>query len=392
MSTPSDPDDYLFPLPSTDPKLPESKKVKRKLTPRPLNAPDQLAFFQALHGTPVGIGYTVAVLESLPRFVLGGKLRYTRQAKLYRTGYKVGDQHYPAWIVPALVQRDKDSDELFAVLPGQREELVMRVLIEMFAEQHMSRLYEARIAELRYGRINLTLTDLQTRLRARNKEYKISELRESLIVMKRAESHVKCPGVPDIYDNYLTSVYFAGETLDDGETLTHCVVFLNPATTAAILRLAVWPIDNDKVCRLNLSLARWLATRISNRWRQAKQGDAQALVGYSLLLSTILEEACLRTSGKTPLKEYARRVRDALAELKEAGYLAVYPKSYDEELIYAQPNGGRPAMVDVKWTIYLSMRFTDEIVAGCVEMDRRREEQKRLLQNVVASTGPKQLE
>ena len=370
------PSDQLIPLPPAA--SAKRKKAVRKLVPVPSDAPEQLAFYQSLFGTPSGTGYTFDLWDAIPKFVLS-KTRYHKQATVFETSFVWDDKTIPVEIMPALIRRSAASTVLEAVLPGPREELVWRILIEMAAEQSMPQLYEAKVDKLRYGRVDFTLNGLRDRLASRGKGYRLDELREALVVLKRAECHVKHLNIPDSYDNYLTSLYFAGESIADGEALTHCVAFLNPIVTNSILNLECCPIDSEKVCNLNHSLARWLITKISNRYRQAEQDDAQKGKGYPLLLTTIIQEACLVATERTKLRDQAVRVREALNELAESGYLCGFPRAYDEEPRYARAHRvGRTSLIDVKWTIYLSSRFAETIVAGNAEMAARRERRRQI--------------
>ena len=164
------PSDHLIPLPPAPAAPAKRKKAVRKLVPVPPDAPEQLAFYQSLFGTPTGTGYTFALWEAVPKFVLT-KLRYHKQANVFETSFVWSDMTIPVEIMPALIRRNAASTVLEAVFPGSREELVWRILIEIAAEQSMPQLYEAKVDKLRYGRVDFTLTGLRDRLAARGKSY-----------------------------------------------------------------------------------------------------------------------------------------------------------------------------------------------------------------------------
>jgi len=67
-------------------------------------------------------------------------------------------------------------------------------------------------------------------------------------------------------------------------------------------------------------------------------------------------------------------VRQALNDLKQTGFLSI-SDAYLEEPIYAKSaNGrGRPTLKDVRWTLYPSNAFAEEIITGNAAMKQLRE-------------------
>ncbi len=85
----------------------------------------------------------------------------------------------------------------------------------------------------------------------------------------------------------------------------------------------------------------------------------------------------LAESGIAPearLRDNAQRVRQALDDLKQTGFLSI-SDAYLEEPIYAKSvNGrGRPTLKDVRWTLYPSNAFAEEIITGNAAMKQLRE-------------------
>jgi hypothetical protein len=85
----------------------------------------------------------------------------------------------------------------------------------------------------------------------------------------------------------------------------------------------------------------------------------------------------LAESGIAPearLRDNAQRVRQALDDLKQTGFLSI-SDAYLEEPIYAKSaNGrGRPTLKDVRWTLYPSNAFAEEIITGNAAMKKLRE-------------------
>ena len=76
----------------------------------------------------------------------------------------------------------------------------------------------------------------------------------------------------------------------------------------------------------------------------------------------------------TRLRDNAQRVRQALDDLKQTGFLSI-ADAYLEEPIYAKSadGRGRPTLKDVRWTLYPSNAFAEKIIAGNSAMKKLRE-------------------
>jgi hypothetical protein len=138
----------------------------------------------------------------------------------------------------------------------------------------------------------------------------------------------------------------------------------HPLATQAILGLAFYPINQLRVGKLKRPLARWLTTRMSHNYRQARKNSFVQNEGYHISLKTILEERGL--SREARLWDNLKSVREALTEMTKRRILSeMHP--FDEELIHA-PSKGRPKIVDAIWTLYASAEFVDEIIGGNKQM------------------------
>jgi hypothetical protein len=72
----------------------------------------------------------------------------------------------------------------------------------------------------------------------------------------------------------------------------------HPLATQAILGLAFYPINQLRVGKLKRSLARWLTTRMSHNYRQARKNSFVQNEGYHISLKTILEERGLSREAR----------------------------------------------------------------------------------------------
>jgi hypothetical protein len=379
----------LFDLPETPAKRPDSTAVvpvnrKRRqsseqLEPAPIHV--QVAYQQSFFGTPENTGYTLDFWEAIPKFRLTHR-RYHDKAKVWETSFRWQDQKIDVEITPALIRRNPDKDDLEAVIPGPREEVVWRVLIELAAEQSMNNPVMQYPQQKEDGpfaaKVCFSLNGLRDRLADRGKAYRISEIEEALIVLNGAKCKMTLPPgitLPGVkardFSYYLPHLHLRGAKLEDGTTATTCIALLNPIATNAILQLRCWPIDNARVLRLAMPLARWLITRLSNRYRQANEANAITGQGYHLMLSTILTESGMIPEKRT--RDSIDRVREALRELTAADYFSEW-KPYTEDIVYTTIGSTRQrSIIDVKWTFFPSNNLSDHIINGNKTMSARRE-------------------
>jgi len=149
----------------------------------------------------------------------------------------------------------------------------------------------------------------------------------------------------------------------------------HPKATAAVLQLAFYPINQLRVGKLKRPLARWLTTRMSHNFRQARRSSFVQNTGYHISLQTILEERGLPREKR--LRANVEAVRAALEEMKRERILSKM-KPFDEELHHAAGKG-RPKIIDAIWTLYPFTEFVDEIISGNQEMKAHRDEGERQL-------------
>jgi hypothetical protein len=138
----------------------------------------------------------------------------------------------------------------------------------------------------------------------------------------------------------------------------------HPLATEAILQMAYYPINALRVGKLKSALARWLTTRMSHNYRQARRNGWIDGDGYHISLETILAERGMVKEKR--LRDNVDSVRTALAEMKKEKIL-YQPKPYDEKLTLAPGRGGRK-IVGAVWTLYPSHEFVEEIIRGNEQM------------------------
>ena len=144
-----------------------------------------------------------------------------------------------------------------------------------------------------------------------------------------------------------------------------CVAMtFHPLATEAILQMAYYPINALRVGKLKSAFARWLTTRMSHNYRQARRNGWLDGDGYHISLETILAERGLVKEKR--LRDNVDSVRASLAEMKKEKILCEW-KPYDEKLTLAAGRGGRK-IVGAVWTLYPSHEFVEEIIRGNEQM------------------------
>ena len=260
------------------------------------------------------------------------------------------------------------------VFAGAREELVERAL-RFIAVQQIAKTKLTQ--DVQTGRqavtIFFSLSMLRRHLEQLGHGYKLSEIKEALDILADTRIAVEEQTIEaktgrqrrtrdfaSILTHYTASTVEGDTTGDEA----YVAMTFHPAATAAILQLAFYPINQLRVGKLKRPLARWLTTRMSHNYRQAKKNGFVDKSGYHISLKTILDERGL--PRETRLRANVESVRTALKEMRERRILAEM-MGYDEQLIHA-PSKRRPKIVDAIWTLYPSSEFVEEIVNGNKDM------------------------
>src|SRR5271166_5540261 len=293
-----------------------------------------LDFFDAIPKYPFSVTTAIPIAQRIEApFTLRGK-------------------KYIAEILPAQI-KDAETDKERLVFPGAREELVERALRFIAVQQ----IAQTKLTpDLQTGRqavtIFFSLSMLRRHLEELGHGYKLSEIKEALDILAD------------------TRIAVEEQTIEGDHTgeETYIAMTFHPAATAAILQLAFYPINQLRVGKLKRPLARWLTTRMSHNYRQARKNSFVQNEGYHISLKTILDERGLPREAR--LRDNLRSVREALTEMKQRRILSeMLP--FQEKLIHA-PSKGRPKIVDAIWTLYPSQELVDEIIGGNKQIDQAR--------------------
>jgi hypothetical protein len=314
--------------------------------------------------------HTLDLFDAVPKYPFA-TTRFVDQAERIAVDFKFGTRLYRSEILPAQIKDSKTGQERL-VFPGGREELVERAL-RYLAVQQVAKVRLTNADGRHSVTVFFTLSMLRRHLEKLGHGFMLSEIKEALDILSgtmitihvvsdeglgKAKRAKAMKGL--ILTNY---THDFAEQDPTGEDSAVAMTF-HPLATEAILQMAYYPINALRVGKLKSALARWLTTRMSHNYRQARRNGWIDGDGYHISLETILAERGMVKEKR--LRDNVDSVRTALAEMKTEKIL-YQPKPYDEKLTLAPGRGGRK-IVGAVWTLYPSHEFVEEIIRGNEQM------------------------
>jgi len=333
---------------------------------------EQLSLFDAFLSAKPEQSRTLDIWDLLPKFLFT-HARESDGNLIEFNNVKIGEQVLKVSLSAAILSSDSlpgDPDtgpkRSRMVFPGEREELVERALRKMAVQRQIGTGLAANKQKETVVRITFTLSQLRRELEAAGHKFTIDQLAEALEVLGSA--HIRPCGLIGDWEfsesrPLLTVSRKARRGDKTGRQWIYTVDF-HPLAIRAILSGAWQGINYARVMELEEPLARWIATRMNNRFRQArswKERIRKGENGYALTLRMILDESGIRPDKD--LRHTIKRVEKALKELCSDGFL----ERCEKEISYDRTRG-RPKIVDVRWTLFPSINFASEIVRDCHEL------------------------
>src|SRR5271165_727396 len=337
-----------------------------RLTQAKMSDEEQLELLLPWYTQNTSESRTLDLFDAIPKYPFPSTTTSTKADRI-QAPFTLRGTKYLAEILPAQI-KDATTGRERLVFPGSREELVERAL-RFIAVQQIAK--TKLTPDLQTGRQAITIFFSLSMLRRHLEElghgYKLSEIKEALDILADTRIAVEEQTIEaktgrqrrtrdfsSILTHYTASVIEGDHTGEE----TYIAMTFHPAATAAILQLG----------KLKRPLARWLTTRMSHNYRQARKNSFVQNEGYHISLKTILDERGLPREAR--LRDNLRSVREALTEMKQRRILSeMLP--FQEKLIHA-PSKGRPKIVDAIWTLYPSQELVDEIIGGNKQIDQAR--------------------
>src|SRR5271166_4810393 len=352
---------------------PERKKLARDAMKSIHSAMDvQLELLAPWYAQRPEDSHTLDLFDAVPKYPFA-TTRFVDQAERIAVDFKFAGKCYRAEILPAQI-KDPATGRERLVFPGGREELVERAL-RYLAVQQIAKVMLTPDGKRHSVTVFFTLSMIRRHLETLGHGFMLSEIKEALEILSGtmmeiflldgdAAQQPRRTRTRSIKGTILTS--YTKDFSEEDETGEASLVAMtfHQLVTAAILQMAYYPINALRVGKLKSTLARWLTTRMSHNYRQARKNGWIDGDGYHISLETILAERGLVKENR--LRANVESVRAALVEMKKEKIL-FQQKPYDEKLTLATARGGRK-IVGAVWTLYPSPEFVEEIIRGNEQM------------------------
>ena len=334
-----------------------------------------------------GFSHTVELFDALPKFVFA-RLRKKKLIEILTRRFQHRGEHYELELKPAAIKTEEGA---FLMFPGEREELVLRALRYMAAQQLSPLSLWGHDQGHTQMRLVFTLSQLQNVLaeklpgakgRQRGHMFKLAEIDEALQVcqgtvmaLEFSDGNKRARHQSGILSEY----YALDEVGGGGQKAQRCVIF-HPLATTAALRLEYRSINYRRLMSLPTPLARWIYERLSHLFTNAEKHRPMSEAyrprrGFTLEFETVLNQSGILRRKR--LRSNIQEVRAALKELSLAGVLvppgeesAKGGTPFVESLVYDEGNSagaGRRPLVGATWTLYPSDLLVQEIIEANIE-------------------------
>ena len=332
-----------------------------------------------------GFSHTVELFDAIPKFVFA-KLKRKKTIEFLVRRFEHRGEHYQLELKPAAV---KTPDGPFLLFPGEREELVLRALRYMAAQQLAPVTLWGHDQGHTQMRLAFTLSQLQNVLaekvpgpdgKPRGHMFKLTEIDEALRVCRGVTIGLEFDdgNRRARHEAGILSEYYAlDDKSGDGQKAQRCVIF-HPLATTAALRQEYRTINYRRLMSLPSPLARWIYERLSHLFTNAEKrrpmlDTLRAPRGFNLDLETVLNQSGVMRRQR--LRRNIQEVRDALKELSLAGVLTSPSgagtkagASFLESLVRGESKiAGRRPIVGAVWTLFPSDLLVQEIIDANIE-------------------------
>ncbi len=331
-----------------------------------------------------GFSHTVELFDAIPKFVFA-KLRKKKTIEILARQFQHRGEHFQLELQPATV---KTADGAFLMFPGEREELVLRALRYMAAQQLSPVSLWGHDQGHTQMRLVFSLTQLRnilaeklpgTKGKQRGHHFKFDEIDEALRVCRGTTIALEFSGGTKRarHEAGILSEYYAlDEKSGDVQQSLRCVIF-HPLATTAALRQEYRSINYRRLMSLPTPLSRWIYERLSHLFTNAEKRRPMSEAyrprrGFPLDLETVLNQSGILRRKR--LRSSIQEVRSALKELSLAGVLVPPDEAnrggrpFEETLIYGEIKvTGRRPLTGATWTLYPSDLVVQEIIEANTE-------------------------
>ena len=309
---------------------------------------------------------SLAIWDIIPWRVLTYNRAGTLPKVMVFEGVRLDDtREATVHLTPAILPGEADGPSR-VMFPGAREELVERALRKLA----VSRLAASGPQPDPMGgnmavSITFSIHQLRRELEQNGHGFKFADVREALDVMHLANVRVECPADSLVHRasgpvlGNLQSICDPDDT--DGKRSVYRATF-HPIASAAILKELYFPINYTRMMTLARPLARWIVSLLNVRFRYATRGIGRSKRSFRLTLKRVMTDSGMQPEPR--LTNNIDRVREAIKELQEKGFLERWLPLKEIETIKREGTAGRPKIVDAEWELYPSESFAKEIIQG----------------------------
>lgn len=330
---------------------------------------EQLALFSSFISEKSSDSVTLDHYDAFASFPMQ-KHRESEKFESFIRTISIGGKSYSVRITQASI--DKTSTKTVGVFPGPRDEIVERTLRYMAVQESLeTRLVEDNTRQTHMS-IIFSLSSLRKTLKKLGHDFSLPQIRESLTILHgsflsvTAEDDDSFKGVSSPIFSNLTFDYKKSDKEGSRSFVALC---FHPLAKRSIETMAYSPVDFPRLMSLQSPLARWLAARMSNRFRGVSRSELIELKGYHISLDTITNE-----SGVSPEKLMKNRLATVRRALQELANTYLNPtEPYTEQLKHGPSKRGKPPVIGAVWNLNPNAKFITEIIDGNAEMKARRE-------------------
>jgi hypothetical protein len=277
-------------------------KKKSKLKDMIPSKPKQLDLFQQSTGLGDGKSQILNLFDNLPKFVSGKRSTPGPDGRLsVEVRYcEVFDTKLKVTIIPARI--NKEDDEYVDRLPGEREEILLAILIKLATQKERGVYLDNQAS------VFFSIRDLQTELKRFNRTLSHNEIKEGLETLAGASYKIHREDGPEIFEHYIDSLGF-----NSNGARGECYVRFNGLVTRSINFGFYRLYEYDRSLSFRSTLARRLYKRLATFYTGASYFEKDNT--YRISFDRLFSE-CGMERGNRPAKELAI-VNEALQELVE---------------------------------------------------------------------------
>jgi hypothetical protein len=287
---------------------------------------------------------TIELYDAIPKYFptkhVGGRRVHSTYLPILTRIFEHKTEEYKLEIRPArLSHKDGTEREYY---PTHREELVEDALRRIACDRLNGVFLDDRAG------VQFTLYELKKELKARGHSLNLPDIVEALRICNASSLTLLNKAGTAIVQSPIFPVLLIASKQEwlNSPKSTRCYVQFNPLVTASINHISYRQYDYLTYMSYKHRLSRWLHKRLSHNYTQAS-----LMTLYKIRMSTILRDSgsYFNPRGNTN----AREIEKALKELIEGDILMSYKEEFQR--------GQRNKIVDIMYTLYPSITFTNEV-------------------------------